>query len=465
MGHRFDPTILREYDIRGVAGDTLGPKDATALGRSLATHVRRGGGTRIVVGRDGRLSSPLLEAALIDGLVAGGLDVVRIGLASTPMLHHAEAVLEVDAGIQVTGSHNPRDHNGFKIVVHGEPVYGEAIRALARMAADDDWLEGAGSITAADTLESYVARLAAGYAGGAFRIGWDAGNGAAGPAIEALVRMLPGEHHTLFTDVDGHFPNHHPDPSDEANLAALKALVVAERLDVGLAFDGDGDRIGVIDATGRVVPGDILLALLAEPVLRGEPGATIIGDVKTSRTVFDRIATLGGKPLMWKTGHAPMKAKMRETGAPLGGEISGHLYFGAPLGYDDALHAAVRLMEAVRLGGGSLAALVNALPASCASPELRIPCPEGRKVAVVDEVATRLEAAGATVDRIDGVRVTAAGGWWLLRASNTEPALSARAEAADAASLAALLAEIDAQLQASGLDDQRLRQVTSTEAA
>lgn len=455
MGHRFDPTILREYDIRGVVGQTLGPADAVALGRSFATQLHRVGGTRIVVGRDGRLSSPLLEAALIDGLTASGVDVVQIGLAATPMLYYAEAALKVDAGIQVTGSHNPLDHNGFKIVLRGEPVFGEAIRALAALSAAGDWLDGAGQITPAEMLESYVAWLMAGYAGGACRIGWDAGNGAAGPAIEALVRTLPGEHHTLFTEVDGRFPNHHPDPSDEANLAALRALVAERRLDFGVAFDGDGDRIGVVDADGRVVPGDVLLALLAAPVLRAHPGAAIIGDVKTSRIVFDRIAELGGKPLMWKTGHAPMKARMRETGALLGGEISGHIYFGEPLGYDDALHAAVRLIAAVRLGGGVLAEMVATLPATCASPEFRIPCPAHRKFAAIDEIVARLEGSAAAVDLIDGARVTTPRGWWLLRASNTEDALVARAEAGDRDSLAALLVEIDLQLAASGLGPAR----------
>ena len=452
MGHRFDPGILREYDIRGVVGRTLGAADAIALGRSFATQVRRAGGTRIVVGRDGRTSSPSLEAALVEGLTASGVDVVRIGLASTPMLYHAEATLAVDAGVQVTGSHNPRDHNGFKIVLRGEPVFGRSIVALGRIADAGDWLDGAGRITAADMLDSYVAGLMASHTGGTFRIGWDAGNGAAGPAIEALVRRLPGEHRTLFTTVDGSFPNHHPDPSDEANLAALKALVAAHRLDFGVAFDGDGDRIGVIDAAGRVVPGDVLLALLAGPVLRAHPGATIIGDVKTSRVVFDRVAQLGGRPLMWKTGHAPMKAKMRETGAPLGGEISGHIYFGDPLGYDDALRAAVRLIAAVGLGGGSLGAMVAALPGACASPELRIPCPEHRKFAVIAEIVARIEGAGAQVDRVDGARITTPHGWWLLRASNTESMLTARAEGDDPEALAALLGEIDAQLAASGLD-------------
>ncbi len=451
MGHRFDPRILREYDIRGLVGRTLGPADAAALGRSVATHVRRVGGTRIVVGRDGRTSSPQLEAALIDGLTASGLDVVRIGLATTPMLYHAEAMLDVDAGIQVTGSHNPRDHNGFKIVVRNEPLFGDSIMALGRIAETGDWLDGTGSIAAADMLHPYVAQLIAGDAGGAFRIGWDAGNGAAGPAIEALVRALPGEHHTLFTAVDGDFPNHHPDPSDEANLATLKALVVENGLDFGVAFDGDGDRIGVIDGAGHVVPGDVLLALLAAPALRAQPGATIIGDVKTSQAVFDRIAALGGKPLMWKTGHAPMKAKMRETGATLGGEISGHIYFGAPTAYDDALLAAIRLIAAVRLDGGSLAAMVAALPGAFASPERRIRCPDDRKFAAIAEIVARLAASGAAVDLIDGARVTTARGWWLLRASNTEAALVARAEGDSPAALAGLLQDIDAQLASSGI--------------
>ncbi len=453
MSHRFDPTILREYDMRGVVGRTLFEKDAHALGRSFATRLRRAGGTRIAVGRDGRTSSPMLEAALVAGLTAGGVDVVRIGIGPSPMLYYAEAVLDVDGGIHVTGSHNPKQDNGFKMVLQHLAFFGEDIQDLAALAADGDWLEGAGSVTDVDVCGDYVTRLMAGYGGGTYRIGWDCGNGAAGPAVEALTGVLPGEHHLLFTQVDGDFPNHHPDPSIDANLADLKALVAREGLDFGLAFDGDGDRIAAVDARGRTIAGDQILGILAEPLLRELPGATIVADVKSGQALFDRIAELGGQPLMWKTGHATLKSKMLETGAPLAGELSGHLFFAQDYyGFDDALYAAVRLIRAVHLSGRSLTELVDAMPAVERTPDLRIPVAETRKVGVVAEVRDRLMAQGVVVDETDGVRVTSDSGWWLLRASNTQGALTVRAEAADRPALLGLLATVEATLADSGVD-------------
>ncbi|WP_374945281.1 phosphoglucomutase/phosphomannomutase PgmG [Sphingomonas sp.] len=452
MTHRIDPAALREYDVRGIVGQTLGEDDAYAIGRGFATCIRRAGGTRLAVGRDGRTTSPMLEAALIEGLAASGVDVVRIGLGPTPMLYHAERTLEVDGGVQVTGSHNPAEYNGFKLVHAHRSFFGAAIQGLATMAEAGDWEEGAGTVTDADVLDAYVGRLLSGYAGGAFRIAWDCGNGAAGPAIERLAAQLPGEHYLLFAEVDGAFPNHHPDPTIEANLADLKRVVAERNLDFGVAFDGDGDRIGAVDAHGRVVWGDQLLAILAEPALRAHPGATIVGDVKASRTLFDRIAALGGRPVMWKSGHSLMKEKMIETGAALGGEMSGHIFFGeAQGGFDDAPYAAVQLIRAVHLSGGSLADLRNALPSLVASPEIRVPVDESRKFAIVDAVVTRLNAEGADIDRTDGARVTTGDGWWLLRASNTEPALTVRAEAPDQPGLDRLLAEIETRLSIEGV--------------
>ena len=395
MAHRFDPTSLREYDIRGIVGEALGPDDAYAIGRGFATCLRREGGHRVAVGRDGRTSSPMLEEALVRGLLESGVDVVRIGLGPTPMLYYAEATLEVDGGIQITGSHNPGNYNGFKMVMQHRPFFGEDIQKLGRMAAEGDWDEPAADVgvTDADIIDLYVGRLMAGYAGGAYRVGWDTGNGAAGPVIEKLVKLLPGEHHTIFTEVDGNFPNHHPDPTEEKNLADLKALVADKQLDFGLAFDGDGDRIGAIDGLGRVVWGDQLLSILAEPVLREVPGATIIADVKASQALYDRIAELGGEPLMWKTGHSLIKTKMKETGAPLAGEMSGHIFFAHNYyGFDDAQYAAVRLIQAVHVIGKSLTEIRGSMPALVNTPEMRFQVDESRKFAVVDEVLDRLMA-------------------------------------------------------------------------
>jgi phosphomannomutase len=368
------------------------------------------------------------------------------------MLYYAEATLEVDGGIQVTGSHNPPEYNGFKMVHAHAPFFGDDIQDLASLAASGAWSEGAGEVTTADVLDAYVGRLMAGYAGGAYRIGWDTGNGAAGPVIEKLVQLLPGEHHVIFAEVDGNFPNHHPDPTEESNLADLKSLVAEKNLDFGLAFDGDGDRIGAVDGLGRVIWGDQILSILVEPALREHPGAPIVADVKSSQALFDRIATLGGEPVMAPTGHSLMKTAMTRTGAPLGGELSGHLFFaGEYYGFDDAQYAAVRLIRAVHLSGRSLTELHDAMAALVATPDLRFPVEDARKFAVVDEVIARLRADGAEMDLTDGARVTTANGWWLLRASNTQAMLTVRAEAKDQAALDALLAEVDAQLASSGV--------------
>ncbi len=465
MPHRFDPTVLREYDIRGIIGETLGPDDARAIGRGFATLLRAAGGTRVVVGYDGRISSPLLEHALVEGLNASGVDVVRIGMSATPMLYYAEASADdVQGGIQITGSHNPANYNGFKMVFMGRPFFGADIQKLGAMALAGEWLDGTGTSERREVLDAYIDRLLAGLPkigeGGigdetlaALRVGWDSGNGAAGPALEALAARLPGEHHLLFTEVDGNFPNHHPDPTEEKNLADLKALVAQKNLDFGVAFDGDGDRIGAIDGQGRVIWGDQLLMIYAEDLLRVLPGATIIADVKASGALFERVAQLGGKPLMWNTGHSLIKSKMKETGAPLAGEMSGHVFFAHEYyGYDDVLYAAIRLIAASARLGKSVTQLRGEMPALVNTPELRFQVDESRKFAVVDEVKARLAASGAEVNSTDGVRVSTADGWWLLRASNTQDVLVARAESTDQPGLDRLMAQIDAQLAASGLE-------------
>ncbi|QYU70870.1 phosphomannomutase/phosphoglucomutase [Leptolyngbya sp. 15MV] len=460
MKHQFHPTVLREYDIRGIIGETLGADDARAIGRTFGTLLRRAGGRTVAVGYDGRISSPMLEHALVEGLTASGCDVVTIGLGATPMLYYAAASMEdVDGGIQITGSHNPSNYNGFKMVFQGRPFFGADIQELGRIAAAGDWEAGNGTVSARDVLGEYVERLLQPLAGldtarlADLRIGWDAGNGAAGPALELLAARLPGEHHLLFSDVDGAFPNHHPDPTVEANLADLKRLVAEKNLDFGVAFDGDGDRIGAIDGQGRVIWGDQLLMIYAEDVLARHPGATVIADVKASRALFDHVAAHGGEPVMWKTGHSLIKSKMKETGAPLAGEMSGHVFFADEYyGYDDALYAGVRLIAAAARLGRSVTELRGAMPAMLNTPELRFQVDESRKFAAIDEVKARLDGTEAQVNGTDGVRVTTEDGWWLLRASNTQDVLVARAESDSEAGLGRLMAQIDEQLAASGLE-------------
>lgn len=460
MSHQFHPTVLREYDIRGIIGETLGPDDARAIGRGFATLLRAAGGKKVAVGYDGRVSSPILEHALIEGLNASGCDVVRVGMGATPMLYYAEASAEdVDGGIQITGSHNPANYNGFKMVFQGRPFFGADILRIGEIAAAGEWADGTGTVETREVMADYIDRLLAGLDGIAadrlagLRIGWDAGNGAAGPALEALTARLPGEHHLLFTEVDGNFPNHHPDPTEEKNLADLKALVAAKNLDFGVAFDGDGDRIGAIDGQGRVIWGDQLLMIYAEDLLAMLPGSTIIADVKASRALFDHVSAHGGHPVMWKTGHSLIKSKMKETGAPLAGEMSGHVFFAHEYyGYDDALYAGVRLIAACARLGKTVTELRSAMPQMINTPEMRFQVDEARKFPVIDEVKERLSATGADVNATDGVRVNTADGWWLLRASNTQDVLVARAESDSEAGLERLMDQIDEQLAQSGLE-------------
>jgi phosphomannomutase len=471
MKHTFDPTILREYDIRGVIGKTLGADDARAIGHAFGSLLRRSGGSlaepgtkTVAVGYDGRVSSPMLEHALVEGLSASGCNVVRIGMGATPMLYYAEASSEeIDGGIQITGSHNPPDYNGFKMVFEGRPFFGADIQELGALAAAGDLTDGIGSVSKRDILDEYVDRMLDGLAGidhetlASLKVGWDAGNGAAGPALEKLAARLPGEHHLLFTQVDGHFPNHHPDPTVEENLADLRALVAEKNLDFGVAFDGDGDRIGAIDGEGRVIWGDQLLMIYAEDLLKSRPGATIIADVKASRALFDHVAAHGGKPLMWKTGHSLIKSKMKETGSPLAGEMSGHVFFAdSYYGFDDALYAGVRLLAASARLGRSVTELRGAIPPMLNTPEMRFQVDEARKFPAIAEVTERLTTnPGEGVEEVnatDGVRVNTADGWWLLRASNTQDVLVARAESDTEEGLERLIAQIDEQLSLSGLE-------------
>ncbi|NVE95503.1 phosphoglucomutase/phosphomannomutase PgmG [Altererythrobacter lutimaris] len=464
MSHQFDSTVLREYDIRGIIGETLGPDDARAIGRGFATLLNQAGGSKVAVGYDGRVSSPMLEHALIEGLTSSGCDVVRIGMGATPMLYYEEASAEdVDGGIQITGSHNPANYNGFKMVFQGRPFFGADILKIGELAAAGEWLDGTGEVETRDIMGEYIDRLVSGLDGidtaalSNLKVGWDAGNGAAGPALEMLAKRLPGEHHLLFTEVDGNFPNHHPDPTVEANLEDLRALVAAKNLDFGVAFDGDGDRIGAIDGEGRVIWGDQLLMIYAEDLLRDRPDATIIADVKASRALFDHVAKCGGQPLMWKTGHSLIKSKMKETGSPLAGEMSGHVFFADTYyGFDDALYAGVRLLAASARLGKSVTQLRSDMPDMLNTPEMRFQVDESRKFAAIDEVSERLTTnPGPEVEEVnatDGVRVNTKDGWWLLRASNTQDVLVARAESDTQEGLDRLLAQIDAQLALSGLE-------------
>jgi phosphomannomutase len=455
FNHQFDGTVLREYDIRGTVGKTLKPEDAFAIGRCFGSIVARGEGKKVAVGYDGRLSSPELEPQLVAGLRACGLEVLRVGLVATPMLYYAAYALEADGAVMVTGSHNPPDYNGFKMMLGKKAFFGAQIQEIGRMAREGDVVPVAeGSDTKVDIAERYAARVLQDYDGGErkLKVVWDPGNGSGSDITKLLASRLPGEHFVINGMVDGTFPNHHPDPTVAKNLEQLIEEVAKQGADLGIAFDGDADRIGVVDNEGHILFGDQLMVVLARDVLKSKPGSMIIADVKASQVLFDEIAKAGGKPLMWKTGHSLIKAKMAEIGSPLAGEMSGHIFFADKwYGFDDAPYSAVRLLGIVARMDKPLSAVRAALPRVINTPELRFDCPEERKFQVVQDVKQRLAAEGAKVQDVDGVRVLTEDGWWLLRASNTQAVLVARCEASSEAGLERLKAMLVKQLTASGL--------------
>ena len=454
--HDFDPTSLREYDIRGVVGSTLHDADAFAIGRAFGSVVARAGGKTVAVGYDGRLSSPHLSAALIDGLMASGMDVLKVGRGPTPMLYFAATTLETDGAVMVTGSHNPPNYNGFKMMLGKKAFFGADIQKLGHMTSAGDVVDDAtGSSRDVDVVDDYIARLLQDYDGGErkLRVVWDSANGAAGEVLQKLLEKLPGEHTVLNPVIDGNFPAHHPDPTIAKNQEQLIAAVRKHEADLGIGFDGDADRVGAVDDEGTMLLGDQLMVVLARDVLREHPGATIIADVKASQVLYDEIAKAGGNPLMFKTGHSLIKAKMAEIGAPFAGEMSGHIFYADKwYGFDDALYVAIRLMGIVSRMGGKLSDVTRSMPHVVNTPELRFDCDDVRKFEVIQEVAGRLREQGAAVNDIDGVRVQTDDGWWLLRASNTQAVLVARAEARDEAGLDRLKGALVKQLTASGLD-------------
>ncbi len=434
MQHNFDPSVLREYDIRGLVGQTLHNDDAIALGRAFGTKIIRDGGNNVCVGYDGRESSPIFADKLIEGLTSTGVNVENISIGPTPMLYFAVKDHKADGGIMITGSHNPSDYNGFKMTLQNEPIFGDAIQKLGALAAAGDFETGAGKLITTDIQDDYVARLFSDLnIKRPLNIVWDNGNGAAGEILRRLTAKLPGKHHLLYDEIDGNFPNHHPDPTVDKNMADLQAAVLDKKYDLGIAFDGDGDRIGVVDECGTILRCDALMTIYAKDVLSRHPGAAIIGDVKCSQVMFDEIERLGGKPIMWKTGHSLVKAKMAEENSPLAGELSGHIFFkDGYYGFDDALYCGIRLMNAVAATEKPFSSLSAHLPQLYNTPEIRIEVDEENKFSLVPQIAENLKdktSPSFQISGIDGVRITTPEGWWLLRPSNTQNALVSRAEA------------------------------------
>lgn len=446
--------IFREYDIRGIVNKTLFTSTAYDIGR---VFIEKG---TVVVGFDGRLTSEELEKSLIEGLTDSGVNVVRIGLCPTPMLYFTAHKLNADGAIMITGSHNPPDHNGFKMMRGKKSVYGAEIQELRKK------IEGLnktapvstnkGEVKEINIADDYISELLSAYSantnGKKLKIAWDSGNGSSGKIVEELTKKLYGEHVLLNTNIDGTFPVHHPDPTVAENLNQLIFTVIREKCDVGVAFDGDGDRIGAVDNKGRIIWGDQLLSIFAEEVLHENPNTTIIADVKASNVLFDRIAELGGKPIMYKTGHSLIKAKMAETGALLAGEMSGHIFFKDKYyGFDDGIYAAVRLLDILANTDELLSDKLDKLPKTFSTEEIRFECDDDKKFQIVKDIQNRLQQEGKMFCNIDGVRCDEKNGWWLIRASNTQPALVARCESISKEGLNMLEQELKSQLKLSGV--------------
>ena len=443
------PSIFKAYDIRGIVPSTVNETVAHKLGLAFGTVALRQGQTSVAVGRDGRLSGPVLGSALMRGLQEAGIQVIDVGMVTTPMLYFAACTL-CSSGIQVTGSHNPRDYNGFKMVMGGKAIYGDEIQALRQMMVDESWaLQRGGSCVSADVLPAYSAKILADIRlARPLKIVVDCGNGIAGASAPAILRAIGCEVTELYSEVDGNFPNHHPDPSKPENLRDLIAALQTSDAELGLAFDGDGDRLGIVTRDGSNIYPDRQMMLFAQDVLSRVPGGTILFDVKCSQRLAPAIAAAGGVPLMFKTGHSLIKAKMRELDSPLGGEMSGHIFFKERwFGFDDGTYAGCRLLEIVSKVADSNV-LLHALPTSFSTPELNVPCAEGEPHTVVAQlVAKAAFAAPAVINTIDGLRVDWPDGFGLVRASNTTPVLVLRFEGHTPEALSRIEADMLAHLR------------------
>jgi phosphomannomutase/phosphoglucomutase len=437
--------VFRKYDVRGVVETDFEDGFIRDLGRSIGSYLAGQGGKRMAVGRDCRLSSDGLRDLLVEGILSTGVSVVDIGTVPTPLLYFAMHELEVDGGVMITGSHNPPEYNGFKIGMGKSTIYGPEIQKLADIIEKADYPRGQGSLSQNDIIPAYIDQVAAGFrlSGRDLCVAVDAGNGTGGVVAVPLLEKMGVKVKSLFCEMDGHFPNHHPDPTMPENLEDLIREVRASNLPAGIAFDGDADRLGVVDDKGEIVWGDKLMILFSRQVLADKPGATVIGEVKCSKTMYDDITAHGGNAVMYKTGHSLIKAKMKETGAALAGEMSGHLFFADRYyGYDDAIYAACRLVEILDSTGKKVSELLADVPKTVVTPEIRRDCPDDKKFEIVKKVTAYFKAK-YDVNDVDGVRILYPDGWGLVRASNTQPVLVLRFEAGTQVRLEEIQAEVE----------------------
>ena len=442
------PTIFREYDIRGIAETELPSAGVRELGMGIGAYLQRHNGRNVNLGRDCRLSSDRLRDALIGGLVESGCQVTDLGVAPTPVLYYSTFHLKADGAVMITGSHNPSEYNGFKVVAGALTIHGEQIQELREIVEKRDFPSGAGSQRMADVVTPYVEEVSKQFRfERRVKVVFDAGNGTAGPVMRRIAERLNVEAAELYFDMDGRFPNHHPDPTVPQNLEALARKVKETGAELGIAFDGDTDRIGAVDEQGRPVYGDQLMLIFAREILSRKPGATFIGEVKCSQTLYDDIRARGGRGIMWKTGHSLIKAKMKQEGAALAGEMSGHMFFADRYyGFDDALYAACRLLEIVAQSGKPLSAQLEDVPKTVTTPEIRVDCPDEAKFGVVARVTEHFRKLHPVID-VDGVRVLFPEGWGLVRASNTQPVLVLRFEAGTPEMLGRYRTEVEAAVE------------------
>ncbi len=429
----MNAAIFREYDIRGRFPDDLNNETAYELGRAFGTYYRLKGAHRISVGHDCRLSYPVLKDALIKGLLETGMEVTYIGMVPTPLSYFSIHELRLDGGVMITGSHNPPEYNGFKICLGKATIYGEEIQMIRKIQESGDFQNGEGTLVATDVIKPYMDYLAKNIRPGKIKrsVIVDAGNGVGGLVAPDAYRAMGLEVEALFCEPDGSFPNHHPDPTIPENLVRLKELVDEKEADLGIAFDGDADRIGVVDKEGNIIWGDQLMIIFSRDILSRNPGATIIGEVKCSQVLYDDIKKQGGTPIMWKAGHSLIKSKMKETGALFAGEMSGHLFFSDRyFGFDDAIYAGARLLEILTTEEKSVRDLLSGIPKMVNTPEIRMDCPDDKKFNVVKKLVEEFKKEYDVID-VDGARVIFDGGWGLIRSSNTQPVLVLRFEATD----------------------------------
>jgi len=426
----MNPEIYREYDIRGVIGKDIKEDEFVTIGRGFGTYFNQVGEKTIVVARDCRLSSPTIQDDVVEGLISSGCNVVDIGICPTPILYFALRHLKADGGIMITASHNPPEYNGFKVCSGFETIYGKEIQKLRGIIEKADFVSGKGTYSSHEVIKPYIERITGDITvNPGIKVGFDAGNGTAGPVGVEILQSLGCDLHDLYCDMDGSFPNHEPDPTVLDNMRDLIKEVREHSLNVGIGVDGDGDRIGVVDSSGNIVYGDMLLLLFARDVLENHPGATIISEVKCSDRMYKDIEAHGGNGIMWKTGHSLIKSKMKETEALLAGEMSGHMFFADRyFGYDDAIYASCRLLEILSKTGKSLQELLADVPKSYTTPEIRVDCPDSKKFELVNRLKDEFSKHYTIID-VDGARIVFADGWGLVRASNTQPALVLRFEA------------------------------------